>query len=737
MLLRKCKYGLFIVFVVALLLTFHLSLIGLPDFLARDIEKHLQFSGLAITLEKVKLGVFEGVIATHVRCYRKGDIGIPLLEAEKIVLILQPFAWLGGGNGLSGAIVKNGVLNMPVRRGASGAASGAEERFKVQVVHGRVLWDQGATRLRVKEFAARMPGMKLTGRGEVVLPQQPANATNIVSQQPAFDGAQGVSLNRLLADWSRCGVGTNGGGAVNFDTTFFLDVNDMDALDIQVQADARHTRFSKTELGAWRLKLNVKGKNGEGVLDLIDADIEGINVATGSARFAFNERALTLRSLNAVVGKDRWRGPLNLTGEYDWKTRQYKGAATTAFNPYALLPLLYDMKLPQAPVIEWFQFQDQPPVGKGDFNGGVGTNLFFHLTGQAQGDNCRYGGVSNLFMKLSFVLDLSATNESLTMDPILVVREEGTVQGRARQNFLRQSVSFDGVSTADPHAVAGMIAPCVANIVGLFRFEGPSRVAACGIAGYNGGAKNDIDIDIDAQRSGWKRVLMDRCSMNIRVVEDSFYINDVLADICKGSLSGTGAVSPVLNSTNMRYQIQGDIHDVDINLLVRDMVAPIPDHRRGFLSGQLELEGFLGEADGRSAVGRGWIEIGNGQIFQIPLFGGLSEFLGRIVPGLGSLMRETEARATFVVKDGKFHSDDIVVAGDVVSLTGKGDYYWNGNLDYTAQVKLLKTDTLLGELLQFAMAPVTKMLEFRLTGTVSNPHWYPAFLPKEMFLIFD
>jgi len=100
-------------------------------------------------------------------------------------------------------------------------------------------------------------------------------------------------------------------------------------------------------------------------------------------------------------------------------------------------------------------------------------------------------------------------------------------------------------------------------------------------------------------------------------------------------------------------------------------------------------------------------------------------------------MRQTDARASFVIKDGKIHADDIVIEGEVITLACEGDYYLNGDLDFAVQVKLLKKNTLVGGILHLALMPVTKMLEFRLTGTVKDPHWCPAYLPKEMFFIFD
>jgi hypothetical protein len=481
----------------------------------------------------------------------------------------------------------------------------------------------------------------------------------------------------------------------------------------------------------------MKGTSGEGVLDLIDADIEGTPVAKGYGRFRFDEQTLSLQSLDATVGKNRWRGPLHLSGVYDWKTGQCQGAITTAFNPNALLSLLVALNLPQASVIEWFQFEDQPPAGKADFNFAVGTPWLFHLTGHAQGDNCQYNGVTNLLMKSDLVIDFSPTNASLILTPLLAVREEGTVQGGTRLDFIQETVRFNGLSTADPQAVAKMLAPFIANVVGQFRFEGPAKVAAWGTAGYKDAARNDMDIEVDAQRSGWKQLIMDRCSLSLRVVEDTAYINDVQGDFCRGLVRGSGEVYPVSNATNLRYHLQGDVREVNFQMLARNLTGQAADQYRGYLSGQLELDGFLNDPGGQTATGHGRLEIGAGRLFQFPLFGGLTEFLGHIVPGLGLIVRQTDARASWVIKDGKIHSDDIVIEGEVITLTCKGDYHLNGDLDFAVQVKLLRKNTLVGGILQIAMMPITKMLEFRLTGTVKDPHWRPAYLPKEMFFIFD
>ncbi len=58
----------------------------MPDCLTRRIRQRPAAPGVTVTLDKVKLGIFEGIIATGVALYLQGDIGAPLLAAERIVL---------------------------------------------------------------------------------------------------------------------------------------------------------------------------------------------------------------------------------------------------------------------------------------------------------------------------------------------------------------------------------------------------------------------------------------------------------------------------------------------------------------------------------------------------------------------------------------------------------------------------------------------------------------------------
>ncbi|MBU1910320.1 MAG: AsmA-like C-terminal region-containing protein, partial [Verrucomicrobia bacterium] len=129
------------------------------------------------------------------------------------------------------------------------------------------------------------------------------------------------------------------------------------------------------------------------------------------------------------------------------------------------------------------------------------------------------------------------------------------------------------------------------------------------------------------------------------------------------------------------------------------------------------------------------ITIEDGTLFQIPLMGELSQWLTRLYPGLG-FATQTDFRTNYRIKDGAFHTEDAMLEGAMLSLKGKGDYFFDQRLDVVVQVQPMR-DGIVAEAVRLATSPLTKLLEFKLAGTLREPKWRPLNLPKEMFLIFD
>jgi hypothetical protein len=159
---------------------------------------------------------------------------------------------------------------------------------------------------------------------------------------------------------------------------------------------------------------------------------------------------------------------------------------------------------------------------------------------------------------------------------------------------------------------------------------------------------------------------------------------------------------------------------------------PAQDYR-GRVSGRFDVSGLVEDRTGEALTGEGAIRIKDGRVFMLPLFGGLSQALARVIPGLDFVLRQTDARAEFVIRNREARSTEIQVEGDVLSLTGRGAYRFDGGLDFYAQVQLMKHQTLVAKVLRTLTYPLSKLFEFRLRGTLDEPDWYPLNFSPELF----
>jgi hypothetical protein len=66
-----------------------------------------------------------------------------------------------------------------------------------------------------------------------------------------------------------------------------------------------------------------------------------------------------------------------------------------------------------------------------------------------------------------------------------------------------------------------------------------------------------------------------------------------------------------------------------------------------------------------------------------------------------------------------------------VSFTAKGDCGFDGNLSFDVQVRPLTEKSLIGQAMRVLTYPISRLLEFRLDGTLQRPRWRPFSLVRE------
>jgi hypothetical protein len=135
----------------------------------------------------------------------------------------------------------------------------------------------------------------------------------------------------------------------------------------------------------------------------------------------------------------------------------------------------------------------------------------------------------------------------------------------------------------------------------------------------------------------------------------------------------------------------------------------------------------------RTWDGSGHANLRDGLLWDIPIFGILSPVLNTFLPGLGN-SRATDASAKFSITNGVIYTDSLEIRSLMMRLeyTGTVDLRQNVHARVTAQ--LLRDTWVVGPLVSTVLWPVSKLFEYRVTGTLKNPKSEPIYVPK--FLLF-
>ena len=147
--------------------------------------------------------------------------------------------------------------------------------------------------------------------------------------------------------------------------------------------------------------------------------------------------------------------------------------------------------------------------------------------------------------------------------------------------------------------------------------------------------------------------------------------------------------------------------------------------RHGIVNSEAEVTGPISTNMYQHLNGHGRVRVTEGRIAQMKLFMGLTDYLAENVPGVASLVNQSQASLDYTITNGVFASKNIFIEGGVFSIRASGTYDIPADkLDFTVRLQLLKNETFLGKLVHPVMFPFTKLLlEFKVTGSADNPKW--------------
>jgi len=306
---------------------------------------------------------------------------------------------------------------------------------------------------------------------------------------------------------------------------------------------------------------------------------------------------------------------------------------------------------------------------------------------------------------------------AVTCEDLHVTRDEGTGSGSFTYDFKKHEVRISNVrSSLYPAEVIFWIDPKTSKTVVPYKFRRPPNVVANGVYQFRGGKNTRLEIKVDGA-SGMDYVFLgktlpfDRVSARLLFTNERLQINDVRADLLAGALRGNADISLARNDP--RYRATLSVSEINFPRLT-DLYFNYKT-AQGLLRGTYEFNG-LGN-DWRTMRGKGKVEVSNGDVFAIPVFGPLSGILNHIVPGSGYSIAH-KANAEFTVENGIIHTEDFEAAASLFSMLGNGNiHFLDDKLDFNLRLDMKGPGIVL--------MPMYKLFEYAGEGSLKKPDWHP------------
>ena len=239
-------------------------------------------------------------------------------------------------------------------------------------------------------------------------------------------------------------------------------------------------------------------------------------------------------------------------------------------------------------------------------------------------------------------------------------------------------------------------------------------------------ATNNLNGSIEFAKGRFFGIPLVDAKSNFHLRGDMVSFCDAHASLPRGgSISGAGLISfPGFDSNRATFRIA--VKGSGISLTdAADILGVEAGDRKGKISGSVEFDAPLTTALVSRVNGKVSLRVENGQLARFNLFAGLTDYLAKNVPGVSSLVDQSNAEMECVISNGVMHASKVNISGDIFSITGSGTYSMpDDNLNFTARVRIFKNDSIIGKLTNPITWTFSKLLlEFRVYGSIDNPKW--------------
>jgi len=462
-----------------------------------------------------------------------------------------------------------------------------------------------------------------------------------------------------------------------------------------------------------------------GELAFTNGTVSGVKIDSVSTHFGYSNLMWQLPDL--TIARENTR--LELGGGEDDATKNYHWHIRGAFDPEAIRPFLTDSNAVRG--FDHFQF-----TAPADLDFEARGRLYDYASIAAAGRAALTNFVVRGQDADSVASEFQYSNRVVEFFSPRLSRAGGTQTmsaDRITLDFNSQRIWFtNGLSTAEPEAVARAIGSKTGHILEPYQFSEPPTARVNGYAPLRN--TDDADLTFDIIKGAPFRWLKFRTSFITGTIHwrgQTLILTNVAAALYGGSGKGFASFDFRAPHEGADYQFVVNVTNVNLRSLAADLLSPT-NHLEGTLNGQL-LVTHADTRDWRIWDGFGHANLHDGLLWDIPIFGVLSPFLNTVSPGLGN-SRATEASARFVITNGVIHSDTLEIRSTMMRLQYAGTVDMQENVNARVTAQLLRDTWVVGPLVSTALWPVSKLFEYHVTGTLDKPKSEPVYVPKLLLM---
>ena len=484
----------------------------------------------------------------------------------------------------------------------------------------------------------------------------------------------------------------------------------------------------------------------DAVLQLVNCKVFDVLVEDLTCRLkGVGEPVLTVDGISSRMSRESFKGPVSGHVSYNMVSGALEGELEVEADPRMFVPVLETFDMPYtSELVQRFAFDDGAARYRAKFACVCNDNWTMDLKGEFWLQDFSYRGVPIMRADGALQLMLGETNSLAIVKPLFMVRRHGGIaEGGIEVDITSGTVAFEGRSSMDPVALTKMVGVLTNGAMDHFDFEGANtRAVAKGIVDFENYDRTVIDMTADSRDLKIKGFDVNECSFTLRTRGHTNLLSDIKGKAHRGEFGGhLEVILPRDDSSDFAFAGECEVDDVDFGSVMKVIAKTEINgaEHKGKMGVQIVFKGNTATNPYCGLSGAGRVTVNDGRIFMLPVFGGLSQYLTKIIPGLDFVLRQSDLSAGFVMGDGKIHTDVVHIKGDVLSLSGDGDYYLDERLDFDVQVRLMKEHTLVAKLLRVITYPISRLFEFRLEGTRDDPQWsifnFPADILRSLGLM--